>query len=308
MAEPIKLKKEIYKNDNGDTIFNIFFEWIISTKDIDNWDDIVNPFWIDYIDYMKSPIIKANHQYEIEYNIWRCTELIPDSNQIKAKWYFVLNQAIEDEKMIAHKLENWLLNCFSIWYTVTQSTFQEINWKQIRYIDKWKIFEFSIVDIPMNWKAVITKNLKDLNNLQNNIKNMEENNIKQEETKEIEVKQDEIKTDENIEIETKSEEVKQENTELKSVLAELLEIKTLLKEFQEAKKDFETKSIELSKEFEVKKLELETKSKTEMETLKKELEVKAIANSQNSKVFWNFTEETKSQEDLSKYIPKIFKK
>lgn len=143
--------KEI-KNQLSDISFKSWDEWgtfkvIASTESVDRDWEVIKISWWDWTDYMKNPVILANHTYNVQSIIGKATRIYKKDWQIIVEWVFsksnplwVLCQNLYDE---------WMLKSVSVGYMVKAR-----NEANREIIEKAELLELSFVPVQSNRDAL----------------------------------------------------------------------------------------------------------------------------------------------------------
>jgi len=152
----------------------------ISTPDIDRGGDVVDPKGMDDKDFAKSPSVWYNHEYmwnphakPIGKSAWRKKK----DEGVLAKTVFSKTSIEADDIYNLHK--EGIIGSWSIGFTVPEGGIEHDVKKNITYINKWKLFEYSSAPLAMNpnaldqMKSVVKseqfKNLVDVYSIKNEV-------------------------------------------------------------------------------------------------------------------------------------------
>lgn len=172
----------------------IIIEWYASTKDLDRWNDIVEPTAFD--SSIKS-FLKNNpqmlYQHDDEKSIGKFTKWTIDKKGLFVKWE-VLHNIDVNWIGIFDMIRKGTLTTFSIWFKPIAYEFK-LDWKVlatqdwlmpwcswddlydkdvIRVIKDLELVEISIVTVPMNWNATFAVQKSLQLNKQEIMKNLKE--------------------------------------------------------------------------------------------------------------------------------------
>lgn len=121
---------------------------LITNARVDRVGDIVRPKGADVSDYIKNPVVMANHDYKIENVIGRAVSIEVTDDGIYARTQFRDTPlAKEAFALAAEGLGGWSIG------------FQPVEFDSVRDekgkargfdFKKWKLHEYSLVAIPMN--------------------------------------------------------------------------------------------------------------------------------------------------------------
>lgn len=112
------------------------------TKDRDG--DIITLDWWEVENYLKNPVILANHYYSIENIIGKATKIYAKDNQIIVEGIFSKSNPLG---VLAQRLyEEWMLKTVSVWFIGKERDGEKITKKEL--------LELSFVAVPANPSAV----------------------------------------------------------------------------------------------------------------------------------------------------------
>lgn len=199
------------------------FRVVASSEDVDRAGEVIKADGWDYENFMKNPVIIANHIYKIENIVGKATNIQVKDNKLLIEWVF--SEVNPLWKLLADLYDEWMVKTVSVGFIPKQR--QEDN---RRIITSAELLELSFVAVPCNPNA-LSLDQKEL--LQKGIeawillKDESEDDNKEE-------NQDENKEDEVIEGEEKPEsESEDESKSLNKkaygdIMGELADIKSLL--------------------------------------------------------------------------------
>ena len=90
------------------------FRVVASTEDSDRSWEIIKANWWDYKNFMKNPVIIANHIYKIENIVGKATSLYVMDNQLIIEWVF--SEANPLWKLLADLYDEWMVKTVSVWF------------------------------------------------------------------------------------------------------------------------------------------------------------------------------------------------
>lgn len=199
------------------------FRVVASSEDVDRAGEVIKADGWDYENFMKNPVIIANHIYKIENIVGKATNIQVKDNKLLIEWVF--SEVNPLWKLLADLYDEWMVKTVSVGFIPKQR--QEDN---RRIITSAELLELSFVAVPCNPNA-LSLDQKEL--LQKGIEawillkdeseddNKEEN---QDENKEDEVIEGEEKPESESEDESKSLNKKAYD----DIMGELADIKSLL--------------------------------------------------------------------------------
>ena len=123
------------------------FRVIASTEDSDRSWEIIKASWWDYQNFMKNPVIIANHVYKIENIVGKATSISVMDNKLVIEWVF--SEANPLGKLLADLYDEWMVKTVSVWF-IPKSR-QEDN---KRIITNAELLELSFVAVPCNPNAL----------------------------------------------------------------------------------------------------------------------------------------------------------
>ena len=123
------------------------FRVVASTEDSDRSWEIIKADWWDYKNFMKNPVIIANHVYKIENIVGKATSIYVIDNQLIIEWVF--SEANPLWKLLADLYDEWMVKTVSVWFI--PKTRDESN---KRIITSAELLELSFVAVPCNPNAL----------------------------------------------------------------------------------------------------------------------------------------------------------
>lgn len=123
------------------------FTQYISTKAVDRGKDVVSPSGMIDKNFAKNPIVLFNHDTDkpIGRSLWRKS----DDKGVLAKTVFSKTDFADDVYTLFMEK---ILNAWSIGFMPKEWSYDKE--KQITTFDKWELFEYSAVSLPMNPEAL----------------------------------------------------------------------------------------------------------------------------------------------------------
>jgi len=123
------------------------FRVIASTEDIDrSWEIIKANGW-KRENFMKNPVIIANHVYKIENIVGKATKIYVKDNQLVIEWIFSSSNPLG--KLLGDLYEEWMVKSVSVWFIPKKR--DENNAK---IITEAELLELSFVAVPCNPNAL----------------------------------------------------------------------------------------------------------------------------------------------------------
>lgn len=144
-----KLKKNIewisIKANEDDTDF--LFDVVATTQDVDRDWEIILVDWRDTTSWEKNPVVLANHEYEIEYIIWKWISFYTMDWVKRLKWVFSKTNPLG---IMANELyKEGMLKAVSVWFIPKQR-----NADNYKIIERAELLEVSFVAVPCNPNAI----------------------------------------------------------------------------------------------------------------------------------------------------------
>ena len=123
------------------------FKVVASTEDSDrSWEIIKASGW-DYTNFMKNPVIIANHVYKIENIVGKATSIYVKDNQLIIEWVFSESNPLG--KLLADLYEEGMVKTVSVWF-IPKSRDESNK----RIITNAELLELSFVAVPCNPNAL----------------------------------------------------------------------------------------------------------------------------------------------------------
>ena len=123
------------------------FRVVASTEDSDRSWEIIKASWWDYSNFMKNPVIIANHIYKIENIVWKATSIYVKDNQLIIEWVFSESNPLW--KLLADLYEEWMVKTVSVWFIPKAR-----DDSNKRIITNAELLELSFVAVPCNPNAL----------------------------------------------------------------------------------------------------------------------------------------------------------
>lgn len=155
------------------------FRVVASTQDMDrSWEIIKVDGW-KWDNFMKNPVIIANHVYKIENIVGKATSIYVKDNQLIIEWVFSSSNPLW--VLLSNLYEEWMVKTVSVWFIpLTRDE------KDKRIITEAELLELSFVAVPCNPNALSLDQKKLLE--ENWMISEVEEEIKEEENEDISVK------------------------------------------------------------------------------------------------------------------------
>ena len=123
------------------------FRVVASTEDSDRSWEIIKAAWWDYSNFMKNPVIIANHVYKIENIVGKATDIYVKDNQLIIEWIF--SEANPLGKLLADLYDEGMVKTVSVWFIPKG---RDDGNKRI--ITNAELLELSFVAVPCNPNAL----------------------------------------------------------------------------------------------------------------------------------------------------------
>ena len=123
------------------------FKVVASTEDSDRSGEIIKASGWDYTNFMKNPVIIANHVYKIENIVGKATSIYVKDNQLIIEWVFSESNPLG--KLLADLYEEWMVKTVSVWF-IPKSRDEGNK----RIITNAELLELSFVAVPCNPNAL----------------------------------------------------------------------------------------------------------------------------------------------------------
>jgi HK97 family phage prohead protease len=120
---------------------------IASTEDIDRSWEIIRANGWTWENFMKNPVIIANHVYKIENIVGKATDIYVDNNQLVIEWVFSTSNPLGI--LLADLYEEGMIKSVSVWFIP-----QKRDEKDSKIITEAELLELSFVAIPCNPNAL----------------------------------------------------------------------------------------------------------------------------------------------------------
>ena len=123
------------------------FRVVASTEDSDRAWEIIKANWWDYKNFMKNPVIIANHVYKIENIVGKATSIYVIDNQLIIEWVFSESNPLW--KLLADLYNEGMVKTVSVWF-IPKSRDESNK----RIITSAELLELSFVAVPCNPNAL----------------------------------------------------------------------------------------------------------------------------------------------------------
>ena len=123
------------------------FRVVASTEDSDRAWEIIKANWWDYKNFMKNPVIIANHVYKKENIVGKATSIYVMDNQLIIDWVFSESNPLW--KLLADLYDEGMVKTVSVWF-IPKSRDESNK----RIITSAELLELSFVAVPCNPNAL----------------------------------------------------------------------------------------------------------------------------------------------------------
>lgn len=148
-----ELSSKIAKFDIKELWENGSFKVVASDETIDRAGEVIKVSWWELDNFMKNPVIIANHMYKVENIIWKATNVYTEDYKLVVEWVFATTDLAQDVR----KLYDWgFIKTVSVWFIPL-----ERDQSQPNIITRAELLEVSFVPVPCNpnalslWKEVV---------------------------------------------------------------------------------------------------------------------------------------------------------
>lgn len=123
------------------------FKVVASTEDIDRSWEIIKANWWIWNNFMKNPVIIANHVYKIENIVGKATKIFIENKQLVIEWVFSSSNPLG--VLLADLYEEWMVKTVSVWFIPKKRDEKNSN-----IITEAELLELSFVAVPCNPNAL----------------------------------------------------------------------------------------------------------------------------------------------------------
>lgn len=120
------------------------FRVIASTEDSDRSWEIIKATWWDYTNFMKNPVIIANHVYKIENIVGKATNISVEHDKLVIEGVF--SEVNPLWKLLADLYEEWMVKTVSVGFIPKE--------REGKTITSAELLELSFVAVPCNPNAL----------------------------------------------------------------------------------------------------------------------------------------------------------
>lgn len=123
------------------------FRVVASTEDVDRAWEVIKVDWWRWKNFMKNPVIIANHIYKVENIVGKATEIYIKNNQLVIEWVFSSSNPLW--VLLADLYEEGMIKSVSVWF-IPKSR----DKNNAKIITEAELLELSFVAVPCNPNAL----------------------------------------------------------------------------------------------------------------------------------------------------------
>ena len=152
-----KLAKEISEKiwllDIKEIGENWTFKVVASDETVDRAGEVIKVSWRELLNFMKNPVIVANHIYKVENIIWKATNVFVENDKLVVEWVFATTDLAQDVRKL---YDGGFLKTVSVGFIP-----KERDPENQRIITRAELLEVSFVPVPCNpnalslWKEIV---------------------------------------------------------------------------------------------------------------------------------------------------------
>ena len=148
-----ELSSKIAKFDIKELWENGSFKVVASDETIDRAGEVIKVSWWELDNFMKNPVIIANHVYKVENIIWKATNVYTEDYKLVVEWVFATTDLAQDVRKL---YDGGFIKTVSVWFIPL-----ERDQSQPNIITRAELLEVSFVPVPCNpnalslWKEVV---------------------------------------------------------------------------------------------------------------------------------------------------------
>ena len=148
-----ELSSKIAKFDIKELWENGSFKVVASDETVDRAGEVIKVSWWELDNFMKNPVIIANHMYKVENIIWKATNVYTEDYKLVVEWVFATTDLAQDVRKL---YDGWFIKTVSVWFIPL-----ERDQSQPNIITRAELLEVSFVPVPCNpnalslWKEVV---------------------------------------------------------------------------------------------------------------------------------------------------------
>ena len=132
---------------------NWTFKVVASDETVDRAGEVIKVSWRDLLNFMKNPVIVANHIYKVENIIWKATNVFVENDKLVVEWVFATTDLAQDVRKL---YDGGFLKTVSVGFIP-----KERDPENQRIITRAELLEVSFVPVPCNpnalslWKEIV---------------------------------------------------------------------------------------------------------------------------------------------------------
>ena len=130
--------KEIWENGT--------FKVVASDETVDRAGEVIKVSWRDLFNFMKNPVIIANHTYKVENIIWKATNVYVENEKLIVEWVFATTELAQDVRKL---YDGGFIKTVSVGFIPKERDPQNSS-----IITKAELLEVSFVPVPCNPNAL----------------------------------------------------------------------------------------------------------------------------------------------------------
>lgn len=148
-----ELSSKIAKFDIKELWENGSFKVVASDETIDRAGEVIKVSGWELDNFMKNPVIIANHVYKVENIIWKATNVYTEDYKLVVEWVFATTDLAQDVRKL---YDGWFIKTVSVGFIPL-----ERDQSQPNIITRAELLEVSFVPVPCNpnalslWKEVM---------------------------------------------------------------------------------------------------------------------------------------------------------
>jgi len=130
--------KEIWENGS--------FKVVASDETVDRAGEVIKVSWRELNNFMKNPVIIANHTYKVENIIWKATDVFVENEKLVVEWVFATTELAQDVRKL---YDGGFIKTVSVGFIP-----KERDKNNSSIITKAELLEVSFVPVPCNPNAL----------------------------------------------------------------------------------------------------------------------------------------------------------
>lgn len=122
------------------------FKVVASDETVDRAGEVIKVSWRELNNFMKNPVIIANHQYKVENIIWKATDIFVENEKLVVEWVFATTELAQDVRKL---YDGGFIKTVSVGFIPKERDPQNSS-----IITKAELLEVSFVPVPCNPNAL----------------------------------------------------------------------------------------------------------------------------------------------------------